>query len=184
MLSRDSSLREVKALVRKCLNDFYRNDGAILERNAGRGVSERSIVFRFSHYLQKRIPNYFVDCDFNASFEGHFDSEGVAITADRPGKPILNEDGTETKRFVDIIVHKRDDNPQNNLICFEIKKWNNRNSQDFKKDEGNLRDLTSRYGYVYGFHLTIHKAKAKSRWTIFNDGNVIVEASTILDEPA
>ena len=162
MLSRDSSLDEVEDVVKKCLNDLHRVDGAILDRNGGKGVAERSIVFRFSHYLQKRI----------------------AITADRPGKPLLNEDGTETKRFVDIIVHKRDDNPQNNLICFEIKKWNNRNSQDFKKDEGNLRNLTSRYGYVYGFHLTIHKIRAKSRWTIFSDGDVIVEGSTVFDEPA
>jgi hypothetical protein len=34
--------------------------------------------------------------------------------------------------------------------------------------------MTSKCGYTYGFHLTLHKEKAKSKWTIFEDGNPTV----------
>lgn len=158
MISRNPSLNEIKGLVKECLNQLYDTDSPILERNNGRGVCERSIVFRFAHYLQKIIPDYFVDCDFNSSYR----EEG--------GKPIENKDGTVTKRFIDIIVHKRNPNTTNDLICFEIKKWNNTNSKEIEKDRNNLRVLTSEYGYIYGFHITLHKVKTKSKWIIFKGG--------------
>jgi len=156
-VSRNSSLDEIKGLVKECLGQLYAEEGGILKRNNGRGVCERSIVFRFAHYLQNKLsPDYFVDCDFNSSFE-----RGRAIR----GKPIGNVD-----RFVDIIVHKRDSHPQNDLICLEIKKWNNTSRTAINKDENNLRVLTYEYRYKYGFHISIHKVKTKTRWTIFEDG--------------
>ena len=173
MISRDSSLDEIKELVKACLNDLYTTDGFILTRNKGKGVCERSIVFRLAYYLQNRIPNYFVDCDFNSSFQGVSDPQGNILRQERQGKPIPNEDGTVTKRFVDIIVHERDYNTRNDLICFEIKKWNNTNKNDISKDRNNLRVLTSQYRYIYGFHISIHKRKAKTKWTIFQNGNPI-----------
>jgi len=175
MISRGSSLDGIKALVKRCLNNLYTTDGFILTRNKGKGVCERSIVFRFAHYLQNRIPNYFVDCDFNSSFQDVIDPQGNILAQERQGKPIPSEDGTVTKRFVDIIVHKRDYNTRNDLICFEIKKWNNTNKNDINKDRNNLRVLTSQYGYIYGFHISIHKQKAKTKWTIFRNGNPIEE---------
>lgn len=164
---------EFKKVVRSCLAKLYARDQNTLDRNELRGVSERTIVFRFAHYLQNQIKDYFVDCDFNASFEATRNSAGELVITSRHGKPIRNEDGSVTKRFVDVIVHKRENNLENDLICFEIKKWNNKKLEDFKKDRNNLRVMTTTYGYVYGFHITIHRLKAKSKWTIFQDGGEI-----------
>lgn len=175
MVSRKSSLREIKKIVKGCLNQLYKKDSFILERNNGKGVCERAIVFRFAHYLQNKISGFFVDCDFNSSFEGYFGAQGNITGIERHGKPIENEDGTVTKRFVDIIVHKRDYNSRNDLICFEIKKWNNTNKNEIKKDRNNLRILTSKYGYIFGFHVSIHKTKTKTKWTIFQNGRPIEE---------
>lgn len=133
------------------------------------------MVFRFAHHLQNRISrisNYLVDCDFNSSFEEIMDSRGRIIVSEVSGKPILDVDGTLTKRFIDIIVHKRTLKREDDLICFEVKKWNNTNSRQIEKDENNLRVLTATYGYRYGFHLTLHRVKEKSRWAIYQKGGV------------
>jgi len=179
-LSRHSSPHRVRELVKDCLDDFYDMDGPVLERNSGRGVCERAIVFRLAHYLQKRIGNYFVDCDFNSSFEKSFGPAGTIILRARDGKPIGNVDRSSTKRFIDVIVHRRDANYQNNLICFEVKKWNNKNSKEIEKDENNLSVLTTpSFGYLYGFHLILHKKKSDSTWTIFQGGAVVERGSKI-----
>jgi len=47
MVSRTSSLTEIKTVIKECLNDVYTTDSDILERNNGKGVCERSIVFLF-----------------------------------------------------------------------------------------------------------------------------------------
>lgn len=173
MISRQSSLEEIKNLVKETISQLYERDHFLFERNMGKGVCERSIVFRFAHYLQNRIPDFFVDCDFNSSFEGYINSEGRVIGRERPGKQIENLDGTVTKRFVDIIVHKRDYHTLNDFICFEIKKWNNTNPREFKKDRNNLRVMTSTYGYIYGFHIILHREKKKVKWIIYKEGRPI-----------
>lgn len=150
---------------------MYTTDGTIFERNLLRGVSERSIVFRLAYHLQRRLSedsDYFVDCDFNSSYV-------MDSSRERHGKPIRNSDGTTTKRFVDIIVHRRDRDPDNDLICFETKKWNNKDAKGEKKDINNLRVLTSTYGYLLGFRLVLNREKMESRWTIFKRGTPILE---------
>ena len=185
MVSRTSSLTEIKTVIKECLNDVYTTDSDILERNNGKGVCERSIVFRLAYYLQNKIPDFFVDCDFNSSYHGHFEN-GDLIWQQRQGKPIENQDGTTTERFVDIIIHKRH-NFQNNesntsdFLCFEIKKWNNYDKAQIEKDKNNLCIMTSRYGYVYGFFISIHKVKTKTSWTIFQHGRPIEENAVIFN---
>jgi hypothetical protein len=181
MVSRQSSLDEIKKLVKKTISELYDKDQFLFERNKGKGVCERSIVFRFAHYLQLKIPNYFVDCDFNSSFEGYRDLAGNVLGREREGKPIENPDGTITKRFVDIIVHKRDFNTDNDFICFEIKKWNNSNSKEIRKDRNNLRVMTSQYGYIYGFHISFHRKREKTKWILFQAGSVIEPESRVFE---
>ena len=196
MISRKSPLDEIKNFVKICLNELYSKDAPLFQRNRQKGVykgvCERCLVFRFAHYMQNSIQDYHVDCDFNSSFEEYHDSKGNIIRKeqsgklienengigephDRPGKPIENEDGTKTGRFIDIIVHKRDSNPQNNFICFEIKKWNNYNKKQIEKDKNNLRRLTSSRGYLLGFYLSLHRNKEKTKWTIYCNGAPIIE---------
>lgn len=106
MVSRESSLDEIEELVRQCLSRLYRKDATILQRNKGRGICERAIVFRFAYYLQRTIGerNYFVDCDFNSHHEFDVDSQGRITSREEGGKPIRNARGSITPRFVDIIV--------------------------------------------------------------------------------
>ncbi|MFY9299892.1 MAG: hypothetical protein WAO91_01710 [Candidatus Nitrosotenuis sp.] len=168
----NSSLDEIKELVKYCLNQLYSTDAELFRRNNGEGISERSIGFRFAHYLQNKIKDdFFVDCDFNSSDRGNNDTAG---------KPIPDPEGGETGRFIDIIVHKRELGKENNLVCFEIKKWKERWDDRYRdaieKDRNNLHELTlkeGRYGYRYGFHILIRKDGAQSKWTIYENGDPI-----------
>lgn len=168
----DYALDDIKTIVRNCLDKLYNDDSILFERNNRKGVCERSLVFRFAYYLQLKFKDYYVDCDFNSSYNGN---------KDRNGKPIRNKDGTYTKRFIDIIIHKRD--KDNNLVCFEIKKWNNVNKENIKKDKSNLRYLTTKYGYKYGFHIIIHnKYQTKTKCSIFKNGEVVEKGEAFKDE--
>lgn len=143
---------KIKKRIVKALDRLYREDECLFSRNNGKGLAERCIVFRFAHYLQNGFDDYFVDCDFNSSFYGQ---EQLS------GKTIRNSDGSTTSRFIDIIIHKRDFNCgsgiANDLVCFEIKKWNNKKRNSVEKDKNNLRVLTSEYGYKYGFFIILGK---------------------------
>lgn len=184
MISRNSTLAEIKDLVKDAISELYEKDQFLFERNNGKGVCERALVFRFAHYLQNRILKFYVDCDFNSSFEGYISPNGQIIGKERQGKPIANPDGTVTKRFVDIIVHKRDFATRNDLICFEIKKWNNTKKEEAKKDRNNLRVLTSIYGYVYGFHVFLHRKKQNCKWTIFHKGDIVEQKAKVFENEA
>lgn len=165
MISIDSSLNDLKNLVKSCLEELNENDEELFKRKKWKGVSERSFGFRIAHYLQNKLEKdkFFVDCDFNSSNQGK---------RKRDAKLILDPEGGETGRFIDIIVHRRDRQNNYNLFCIEIKKWNNKNKKDRDKDRNNLRRLTSsKYRYHYGFHIIIHKEKTKSEWSIFDHEN-------------
>ena len=74
------------------------------------------------------------------------------------GKPIEEQYNEKlTNRFIDIIVHQRKYEQPSDLICFEIKKWNNCTKKGVDKDINNLKKLTSIYGYNFGFHLIFGK---------------------------
>ncbi len=157
-------LEEIESVIDTCLKTLYEKDELLFSLNDGRGICERALVFRFAHYLQneidKKIPGYIVDCDYNSSV--YVDPDGN-LGARRQGKPIQNG-GRETKRFIDIIVHNRG---ADNLFCIEVKKWNNYRKEDRKKDENNLKELTRTYGYKYGFHLILGEKEEKTRITVY-----------------
>lgn len=183
MIYRDSSLPDIKSVIQSCISLLYsESERELFERNNGKGLCERAIVFRFAYYLQKTIENFYVDCDFNSSYP----ENGNNRSQPQPGKPIRNENGTKTGRFVDIIIHKRgnfENNEPNtsNFLCLEIKKWNNHNKKQIEKDKNNLKALTTTYGYRYGFYLSIHKIKKKTKWTIYKDGRIEENESGVFD---
>lgn len=181
---KDGSLAQIKEIIKGCLGRLYEDDEFLFRRNNGKGVCERSLVFRFAHYLQNEVADFFVDCDFNSSFEHYIDRQGNFTGRERNGKPIPNVDGTVTKRFVDIIVHRRDYNTHNDFICFEIKKWNNNSASEREKDLNNLRVLTSEYGYRFGFHLVLGKRRKNIRWTIFRNGQPIINNQRVFPDGA
>lgn len=155
-------LNIINSKIINCLNKLYTEDKILFLRNKEQGLCERCLVFRFAHYLQDEFEEYFVDCDFNSS---------SINGTERSQKTIRNQNGSGSKkRFIDIIVHKRTLNSNDDFICFEIKKWNNQKKKDFKKDENNLKILTSDYGYKYGFHLIFGKNQDETKLDIWQNG--------------
>lgn len=146
-----------------CLGYLYQQEYSLFEND----LCERCITFRFAHFLQNIFDNnsgnnkYFVDCDYNSSF--YFD-ERRSQWIKRNGKPIGEQtSGKLVKRFIDIIVHQRKYEQPSDLICFEIKKWNNCTKLGINKDMNNLKQLTSKYGYSFGFHLIFGQKIEKTK---------------------
>jgi hypothetical protein len=183
-------LDQLKLIVMGCLTKLYDNDAFLFQLNGGKGVSERSLVFRFAHYLQSEVSakneygELFVDCDFNSSYELTSDSRGNIRGRERNGKSIQNPDGSSTRRFIDIIIHKRDYHRDNDFICFEIKKWNNATIKETKKDINNLIRMTTDYGYLFGCHLILGKSRERTKWTIFRNGAAIIDNQMVFDNLA
>jgi len=148
------SFEDINERINICLERLYSKDKELFKKNDFRGVCERCLTFRFAYYLQLKFPEYCVDCDYNSSF---------AKRISRSGKLIKDREGTFKKRFVDIIIHKRTSEEDTDFLCFEIKKWNSYNKGGYKKDEDNLKYLTSAYGYRYGFHILLGKDLASTR---------------------
>ncbi len=181
----DASLESVKALVRSCLTELYnpKKDRILFSKNKKKGIAERCLVFRFAHYLQMSINNFhpnnndfFVDCDYNASFELYTDPK----TGERKTRPLSGkkpDKAVNKKRFIDIIVHKRTDNRPDDFLCFEIKKWNNYPKSNRAKDFKNLKNLTmtgeGNFQYKYGFFILLGKDLATTQWVIFERGQII-----------
>lgn len=161
--------------ITPCVQKLYSDDPTLFAHN----LSERCISFRFAHYLQNQFDdlaeyNVFVDCDYNSHiiFE---DGEWKR----RHGKPLRDRDENNnsekvTGRFIDIIVHKRaeNENPDSwsDLICFELKKWNNHTSDRNEKDRNNLERLTTDFGYQYGFHLIFGRTIEGVTIEVFENG--------------
>lgn len=144
-------------IIKVCLDELYSKEKFLFDNN----LCERCLVFRLAHHLQiifnkeYSAERYFIDCDYNSSC--YYDEERRKR---RGGKPIPNQiSGKTIKRFIDIIVHKRESGSDSNLICFEIKKWNNYTAEGMKKDKNNLAVLTSQYGYSFGFYLIFGKTE-------------------------
>ncbi|MEJ2049943.1 MAG: hypothetical protein P8Y60_08920 [Calditrichota bacterium] len=162
-----SEWKEIKAKIIKCLQRLYHDDSELFKRNKGRGISERCLNFRFAHYLQIAFKNdYFVDCDFNS-----FKLNEIGQSQ----KQIPNPDGRPIGRYIDILIHKRDKYQINNIACFEMKKWNNRENQGIEKDINNLKYLTRSdgLGYSYGFHVIYGKCLETTKIQVFENGQKV-----------
>jgi hypothetical protein len=159
--------------IKSSLDFLYVNEKVLFDND----LCERCLVFRFANYLQIKFNNeyrndkIFVDCDYNSSC--YFD-ESSKRWERRSGKPIFDQrTGKIKKRFIDIIVHKRESNDESDLICFEVKKWNNCTVEGVKKDQNNLIVLTSHYSYLFGFHLILGKIKEEVRLNVFSQNKKI-----------
>jgi len=157
-------LDEIKGKVKNALDTFYKNDSFLIENK----LCERCLVHRLAVYLEnERFPDYFIDCEYNKIYRDQKSMPKIAS----------NLNGN----FIDIIITKRDDNRQNDLVCFEIKKWDNYRGR--KKDIENLEILTKgdRFGYDYGFYIILGKIKEKTKIEVYRKGNK-TEEFKLVDE--
>lgn len=151
-------LDEVKDKIKNALNTFYKNDSFLIEKK----LCERCLVHRVAVHLEnERFPDYFIDCEYNKSH----------LNKSSEPKRVSNPNGN----FIDIIITKRDGNYQNDLICFEIKRWDNYHERN--KDRDNLKILTKgdRFGYDCGFNIILGKSKEKTKIEVYTKGNKINE---------
>lgn len=152
--------------VKRAFNDLYRYDKHLICNmpleiiNTGEigkhYVGERSIVFRFAHYLQNELvkapkyATYNLDCEYNRN--------GVE-TKDLPSFP----NGT----FPDLIIHKRGKNYPTNLVVMEFKTyWNTDTARDVVKVKEFINKKGD-YRYKYGLVVLIGKTLAETKFEVY-----------------
>ncbi|MBR3666339.1 MAG: hypothetical protein IKN66_04170 [Ruminococcus sp.] len=133
----DAEDRLLEDAINMAFELLYANDKYLIDHQ----VNERSIVFRFAHYLQselektKKYRRYNLDCEYNRNMDGP-----KFIHEDEPGV------------YPDLIIHRRGNN-NNNLLIIEFKTyWNN----DTTEDESKIREfvrMDRNYKYKYGFSI-------------------------------
>jgi len=154
----------VKA-IKSCIDQLYNKDKYLFDCRA----CERCLMFRLAHYLQIKFFNYFADCEFNKmGFNKYKARDKVEPT---------NRDSRLKKMYVDIIIHKRNSNVQDNFICLEIKRTKRGMDDDLERlknmtCENGFRYENTNYVYAYdfGFLIYLSKNKAKSEIKIFKNG--------------
>ena len=129
-------------------------------------VNERSLSARLALHLQRRFPDWQVDCEYNRLGDGikRLPRPEGTSTDDRQGRTI----------YPDIIVHRRGE--RSNLLVIEVKKHDN---DDTDRDVEKLTGLTSsdgEYAYRHGIHLIFDCARGIV-------GNVMVYTEGRIDEP-
>ncbi|XME03800.1 hypothetical protein QYZ88_006380 [Lachnospiraceae bacterium C1.1] len=163
---------DVKKKFYKALDILYEKDKNLIYRiiddkdyfaevdENGRHVGERSIMFRFAHYLQNLLDedikyrNYVVDCEYNRNL---YDV-----------KRIKNESVVP-----DIIVHKRGYHEFNQLIAEMKTFWNENSKEDIKKLKG-FTVSNGEYGYALGVSLIIKQdVETKNSVVWFKDGREV-----------
>lgn len=140
------NLVEINSKIKDSLNELYEEEPSLFRGE--KSLCERCINHRFAWYLEKQNfgEGYFVDCEYNKTYLGD-------------SKRVSNSNGN----YIDIVISKRDDNPDHDLICFEVKKWNNYKNRE--KDRKNLEILTNgtEFYYNYGFYVIFGKTREKTQ---------------------
>jgi len=155
-------VEELKQNINSALDILYNKDGFLIKE----GLCERCIGHRFAICLELQGfgDGYFVDCEYNKSH----------IRGITESKKISSINGN----YIDIVITKRDGNISNDLVCFELKRWNNYDGR--KKDRDNLEVLTGKqsvvgggiFGYDYGVCVIFGKKRGGTKISIYINGNL------------
>lgn len=178
-------LSEIKQKVDNVLDELYQNDLYLFEHD----LCERCISHKFANYLEKQnfSGNLFVDCEYNRAYSK---SNGGIKT-----KKITTN--AAQGNYIDIVITKRNDNPDDDLVCFETKKWNNTDGEKgFNDDRNKLRILTGKklptdtkngeilkdehgdyycFDYKYGFFIIFGQTKEETKIEIYKNDKLIDE---------
>lgn len=153
--------KELLLIICNALKTLYLEEKELFERD----LCERCLVHRLAiHLCQDFLLNdYFVDCEFNKVFNNN----------DNTLKQLSSENGN----FVDIIIHKRSNIHEDNLICIEVKKHKNRNNNAISKDRKNLIILTGPlYQYKIGLYINLGRKYEETKVEIYQNGDIIKES--------
>lgn len=137
---------QIKQKIIKALDELYKEDAFLIDED----LCERCIAHRFVLHLEKQNfgRGYFIDCEYNKSHLGKITESKI----------VSNPNGN----YIDVVITKRNKNPQDDLICFELKKRSNYQNRD--KDRENLEILTrgGTYCYDYGFYVIFGREREKT----------------------
>ena len=165
-------LEDIKERVLSAIVDLYRYDGDLLDRDA----NERSITHKLAEHLQRRFPNWHVDCEYNR----REDKRKRLPTSDGKGG-LTAKDNRERSVFPDIIVHQR--GAQVNLVILEVKKLHSNSSRkedDIEKLKAFLNDPN--FEYCVGLFLEIGTTRESPKLKEYKRGGAKVDWTTDLSE--
>lgn len=121
-------------------------------------VGERSIVFRFAHYLQnelsksKKYSAYHLDCEYN-----------------RNGFDIKSTKNFPNGTFPDLIIHKRGYNgTKNNILIMEFKTYWNPHTKTDSLKICDFVDKNGDYKYKYGLVVVIEKNLNETTFEVYD----------------
>lgn len=151
--------------VRNALDRLYRENPSLIEN----GLCEKCINHQFAKYLEQEGfgEGFFVDCEYNKTHLGR---------NPRP-KKVFSINGN----YIDIVVTKRTERGENDLVSFETKRWNNYHHRN--KDRENLQILSgqkpaadgSNFDYDFGIFVIYGKTREKTKIEIYQDGHNVEE---------
>lgn len=129
------------AAVEAALEELLTKDRHLLEVDA----NERSLTYRFGMYLQQRLQDFDVDCEYNRNGQV---PKTVPANLIRP-----MADDTDAKTvFPDVIAHKRGGN-SNNYLVIEFKKSTNNTNHSVDLDK--LRAYKSELNYTFALFIVL-----------------------------
>jgi hypothetical protein len=99
---------------------------------------ERTICCRLARYLEPHFPGLKVDTEYNR--------DGGAP------KRLPHNEGDDSRVFPDIVVHKRGQNSDNNLLVIEVKIGRNAASEN---DMRKLRKMKEQFSYKHALFLRL-----------------------------
>jgi len=147
-------IEKLKNRINKTIKIFYKNDLFLVKNKA----NERSMTHKLAEYIQKKFPEYNVDCEYNRmkKDENMNDSEYFSKKLGLSKKQIDSYDTDATTVYPDIIIHDRGNN-KHNLLVIEVKKDSSSTQEaedfDIKKIKAYIKD--KKLGYDYGLFLKL-----------------------------
>ncbi len=140
-MEKQSEFKKIEELIRKCIERLYKEDEYLIIHN----LCERTLVFRFGIYMYELmkednlLKNYYLDNEYNRNVDD------IKATRHYP-----------KGRYVDMIIHNRGKNgEENNILAIEFKR--NRVCKEDRKKIDDLIDKEGLYKYKYGFTITFKK---------------------------
>ncbi len=100
------------------INNFINNESFLLEND----LNERTITHKLAIYIEKEFSDYDVDCEYNKIWDYNIDEKFTPKELILPKKKITLNDTKGSIVYPDIIVHKRWDRNNKNLLIIELKK--------------------------------------------------------------
>ena len=152
------TLQAINEIVHNALSDLYAHDLVLLEND----VSERAITHKLAEYIQRYLPGFDVDCEYNRNVElGQYSPKTIKPIEETRKKiltlPAEVDKALEVSTYPDIIVHRRLKNDKN-LLVVEVKKLNSNIDIEFDRQKLSAftgQDHPNNYHYRYGVLILI-----------------------------